>query len=183
MQNKDGLCRRCSNIKKAIDCANDIENALATHLDSFRSFYNSIISLDTITIDDIIDAISKINPLPASILPIHLKRATKRNVYPIAIMNTVRLLNGTFNWHISGKPTSIAIIFNQALSNVEVLKEKRWCICNGTKLFFAISAVKICPFCNGASSFSSTSSRIFNAQASFIKINSIQHDKNRALLK
>jgi hypothetical protein len=113
MRRKGEICRRCSNLKKAIDCANDIENALAKHLDSFRLFNSSITLLDTISIADVIAAISKIDPLPDLVLPTYLKRATKRNVYPIAIINTVRLLNGTFNWHMSGKPTSIDIVLNQ----------------------------------------------------------------------
>jgi hypothetical protein len=112
---------------KAIDCTKAIEDVLAKHLDTFRLFHNSITSLDIITIDDVIAAISNIDPLPDLILPAYLKRATKRNVYPVAIMNTVRLLNGTFKWNMSRNSTSIDIIFNHISLNVGAFKNHKPC--------------------------------------------------------
>jgi hypothetical protein len=95
----------------------------------------------------------------------YLKRATKRNVYPAVIMNTVRFLNGTFNWKMSRNLTSIDIIFNQISLNVGVSKNHKPCNCNKDHAFFAIAINAYCPFCTGVSPYMSTETRISSAQA------------------
>ena len=82
------------------------------------------------------------------------------------MMNTVRLLNGTFKWQIPDRPTSIDIIFNQAPSNDSIPGSQKLCRCKKERLFFAIDFSASCSFCDGISTFYSTSTRISLAQTS-----------------
>jgi hypothetical protein len=169
MRRKGGICRRCTNMNKAILFTNSVESALNENPNSFRLFYDFIAKLDSVTIDDIIDAVSKIVPLPNLLSPTLLKRATKRNMYPIAIINMVRLLAGTFKWSISTTPTSIDKVFNQKLTTIELPTNTQWCICKNKRVFFAIGFQEHCPTCDGVSSFLGTSKRIDMVQASSTK--------------
>ena len=161
-----GTCRRCLTMAKAIDYTNAIESALGKDLNAFRIFYDSIVQLDTISVDNIADAISKIAPIPAPLLSVNLKRATKRNVYSIAIMNMIRLLAGTFEWHIASIPTSIDIVFNSTSMSTELPINPKWCRCENERRFFAVDSDTICAFCQGVSPFLSTCRRVLLATAS-----------------
>lgn len=152
---------------------------MANDLASFRLFYNSIVNLDIITIDDIINAISKIDPLPASVLPLCFKRTTKRHVFPTAIMNTVHFLNGTFKWNWHSTSTSIDVIFNKPPMNAGNIAILLTCHCKKENVFFAIDHTTSCSFCGGISPFLSTTTRIRLAQTLFANANSYEHCKSR----
>jgi hypothetical protein len=178
MRKKGDICRRCANLRKAIDCAKSIEKTLGENLDTFRNFYNSITNLDTVTIDDIVAAISQLVPRPDLLLPSYLKRTTKRNVFPVAMMNIVRLLQGTFHWEMISKPTSIDIVFNQAPEKSDIPKKHKKCRCTKERLFFAVDFSVSCPFCDELSTFYSTSTRVSLAQAPFEQISPSENQQS-----
>jgi len=60
MCTEKSVCRRCSTMRKAIDCANSIEQLLASHQDIFKEFFNAIRMSKNVTVDIIIKAISKL---------------------------------------------------------------------------------------------------------------------------
>ena len=159
MRIKDTMCRRCHNMNSAIERAKAFEHTLAEALCSFRSFYNSIHTLDTITIDSIAAAMSKLDTLPDLIKPTHLKRSTKRNVFPTITMNTIRLIAGTFQWKLASIPTSLDIIFNTNLLDNANPNDNSLCKCTNEQLFFAVSPTTSCARCGGRSPFTSTLTR------------------------
>ena len=179
MRKKGDICRRCINLRKAIECAKSIEANLSDNMNTFRNFHSSIIQLNLITIDDIIAAIAKLEPLPAAVLPSYLKRTTTGNVFPVVTMNIIRLLHGTFKCSMPSKPTSIDIVFNQMSSDNSTQANHNICKCTKDHLFFAVETAASCPNFGGISSFFSTSKRVSMAQATLQTI--ATPDENKLL--
>jgi len=126
----------------------------------FQIFYNSIKTLEVINVDAIIAAVALLKPLPDSIKVSSLQRSTKRNVYPIIMVNTIRLLCGTFQWKLSQQPTSIDKVFNTPMVQQTASGSHRGCNCPGTLIHFTLDDSILCPHCNNASSFLSTAARL-----------------------
>ena len=63
-------------MRKAIDCANSIEQLLASNQDIFLEFLNAIRLSKIITVYIFIKAISKLHPMTESILPKYLQRSS-----------------------------------------------------------------------------------------------------------
>ena len=126
-------------------------------------------------VDDIIDAISKLDPLPTSVLPLYFKRTTKRHVFPTVIMNAVRFLSGTFQWKLHSTSTSIDVIFNKSSTNTGITTNSSTFQCKREKMFFAIENTATCSFCDGLSPFLSTTTCICLAQASCDNWSTFEH--------
>jgi hypothetical protein len=166
----NAICRRCINMTRAISIAQDIETALSINFDQFQILFKAICSRKNLSFDYLIATIAQLKPLPASILPTYFHRSTKRNVFPIAMTNAMRMLCGTFNWKCSEKPTSLDIVFNQAKPSTpsrkrnedksSLAKHTMKCNCSIESIFFNVDAAMRCPSCNNTSSFSSTATRI-----------------------
>jgi len=73
-------------------------------------------------------------------------------------MNAVRLLCGTFEWHISEFPTSLDLAFNHAKDLA--LPTGNNCKCEVSVPFFSIDSQSCCQICGGSSTFISTANRI-----------------------
>eukprot|EP00590_Aulacoseira_subarctica_P004874 CAMPEP_0172428312 /NCGR_PEP_ID=MMETSP1064-20121228/45813_1 /TAXON_ID=202472 /ORGANISM="Aulacoseira subarctica , Strain CCAP 1002/5" /LENGTH=416 /DNA_ID=CAMNT_0013173021 /DNA_START=1443 /DNA_END=2689 /DNA_ORIENTATION=- len=153
-------CRRCANIDKALLIAQSIETFLNENPDQFQVFYNSEHSTATIRLDDLIATIAKLKPLPTILLPKYFERSTKRNIYPIAMTNAMRMLCSTFKWTFSDKPASLDIAFNQTQVQANPSNKKTQCKCSVESIYFTVVRGKTCPLCNGISPFVPTASRI-----------------------
>jgi hypothetical protein len=93
-------------------------------------------------------------------------------------MNAIRLLCGTFGWHISEIPTSLDIAFNQA-KDFDLPKENN-CKCEASVPFFSIDSQSRCHMCGSSSSFISTASRIQSFNGSKASLNdSLDKGSNR----
>lgn len=152
------VCRRCSTMRKAIECAISIEHHLSLHNDNFEAFYTTLQRLKNKSADVIIRAISTLHPRPTLFLSSYLQRSTKRNVFPTVIMNTVRLLCGTFGWNISEFPTSLDLAFNQTCASASITTGK--CKCEASVPFFSCDSQAGCPKCGGSSIFFGTADRM-----------------------
>lgn len=144
----------------AIDCANSIEQTLAANTDLLHSFINTVSTSTCPTLDNIIEAISKINPLPQPLSTKHLQRSTKRNVYPTLITTTIRLLCGTFGWQISQHPTSLDLALNQIKNQPSGSIDGNHCICDISAPSFSLDLTSSCSICGKQTPYISTASRI-----------------------
>ena len=167
MRKEKSVCRRCTTMRKAIDCAISIEYMLAANQDMFREFFTAIHMSAKLTVDVIISAISGLHPMPSAISPSYLKRSTKRNVFPTFIINAVRFLCGTFGWKLSEVPTSLDLAFNQAKDS-DKSEQKKYCSCEASVPLFAIDSQSCCNICGGYSVFPSTASRIHQFTSSVV---------------
>ena len=53
------------------------------------------------------------------------------------MMNTIRLLQGTFHWRMTNTPTSIDIVLNQAPQNRDIAKSQHRCKCPKDQIFLS----------------------------------------------
>jgi len=161
MPKENSTCRRCVNLNQALLIAQAIEQFFSDNLYQFQLFYDSISNMTNLSSDYLIATIAQLKPLPNIILPAYLKRSTKRNVYPIAMTNAMRMLCGTFHWNLSDKPTSLDIVFNMAQEKSSLATNRTECKCTKKSIFFALHIDSKCPSCNNpSSSFTPTASRI-----------------------
>jgi len=111
-------------------------------------------------VDSLVAAVALLDPPPDNITQAFLQRSTKRNVYSIIMVNTIRMLCGTFNWKLSQKPTSLDNIFNDARLQNALPNNKTTCKCLNASVFFTLDTSMFRPLCNGKSLFLNTASRI-----------------------
>ena len=75
------------------------------------------------------------------------------------MVNTIRLLCGTFQWKLSQKPTSLDKVFNIPMVQQPAFKSNKMCKCQGALIHFTLDDSLLCPHCNNASSYLSTGTR------------------------
>mmetsp|Transcript_26119 Transcript_26119/g.37467 ORF Transcript_26119/g.37467 Transcript_26119/m.37467 type:complete len:595 (+) Transcript_26119:2042-3826(+) len=156
------VCRRCSTMNTAIECAISIEQTLAADNAIMLTFINTAWKSTNISIDSIAHAISMLNPLPKPFTPTSLQRSTKRNVFPILTSTTIRTLCGTFSWRISDHPTSLDLAFNQLRHSTADLKPtlESLCTCNISAPTSSLDSASSCSYCGKSSPYTSTATRL-----------------------
>ena len=153
------ICRRCRIMANAIIIASSIEATLATDINTLTTFMTAVTHQTNMTSDSIINAISKICPLPEPLTLQGLQRSTKRNVYPLVTVAAVRLLCGTFGWKMSEHPTSLDKVFNRVPTLDDSSASANTCTCTPIA-FFSIQSENTCCICGDSSAHICTARRV-----------------------